>query len=70
MPSSPPRKQRNQRVVAGKTCMDRNAPEGLRDTAQTAYDQSAALLEKWHGVDRLSYAITPTLFTHLYARTA
>ncbi len=50
---------RGQRVVAGKTCMDRNAPEGLRDTAQTAYDQSQALLEKWHGVDRLSYAITP-----------
>ncbi len=51
--------QRNQRVVAGKTCMDRNAPEGLRDTVQTAYDQSSALLEKWHGIDRLSYAITP-----------
>ena len=51
--------QRGQRVVAGKTCMDRNAPDGLCDTAQTAYDQSAALLEKWHGIDRLSYAITP-----------
>ena len=51
--------QRGQRVVAGKTCKDRNAPEGLRDTAQTAYDQSAALLEKWHRIDRLSYAITP-----------
>ncbi|MFD1193231.1 guanine deaminase [Seohaeicola saemankumensis] len=50
---------RGQRVVAGKTCMDRNAPEGLRDTAQSAYDDSRALLGKWHGVDRLSYAITP-----------
>lgn len=50
---------RGQRVVAGKTCMDRNAPEGLRDTAKSAYDDSRALLEKWHGVDRLSYAITP-----------
>ncbi|WP_170607113.1 guanine deaminase [Ruegeria arenilitoris] len=50
---------RGQRVVAGKTCMDRNAPEGLRDTAQTAYNQSQSLLEKWHGVNRLSYAITP-----------
>jgi len=49
---------RGQRVVAGKTCMDRNAPEGLRDTAQSAYDDSKALLEKWHGTDRLSYAIT------------
>ncbi|MFV0512167.1 MAG: guanine deaminase [Jhaorihella sp.] len=50
---------RGQRVVAGKTCMDRNAPEGLRDTAQSAYDESRALLARWHGVDRLSYAITP-----------
>ncbi|TLP57605.1 guanine deaminase [Parasedimentitalea maritima] len=50
---------RGQRIVAGKTCMDRNAPEGLRDTAQTGYDDSKALLQKWHGVDRLSYAITP-----------
>ncbi|WP_164658049.1 guanine deaminase [Tropicibacter sp. Alg240-R139] len=50
---------RGQRVVTGKTCMDRNAPEGLRDTAQTAYDQSKTLLERWHGVDRLEYAITP-----------
>ncbi|KAA2313643.1 guanine deaminase [Pseudooceanicola sediminis] len=50
---------RGQRVIAGKTCMDRNAPDGLRDTAQSAYDDSKALLEKWHGVDRISYAITP-----------
>jgi guanine deaminase len=52
-------KARGQKVWAGKTCMDRNAPEGLRDTAQSAYDDSKALLEKWHGVDRLSYVITP-----------
>lgn len=52
-------KARGLRMVAGKTCMDRNAPDGLRDTVQSAYDDSKALLEKWHGVDRLSYAITP-----------
>ncbi len=51
--------RRGVRAVAGKTCMDRNAPDGLRDTPQTAYDQSRALLQKWHGIDRLSYAITP-----------
>jgi len=50
---------RGMRVLAGKTCMDRNAPETLRDTAQGAYDQSKALLERWHGVDRLFYVITP-----------
>lgn len=50
---------RGMRAWAGKTCMDRNAPDNLRDTAQTAYDDSAALLAKWHGVDRLSYVITP-----------
>jgi len=50
---------RGMRVYAGKTCMDRNAPDGLRDTARSAYDDSKALLEKWHGVDRLSYVITP-----------
>ncbi|MGR3714745.1 MAG: guanine deaminase [Shimia sp.] len=51
--------KRGQRIVAGKTCMDRNAPDGLRDSAQSAYDDSKALIGKWHGVDRLSYAITP-----------
>lgn len=47
------------RALAGKTCMDRNAPDGLRDTAQTAYDDSRALLNRWHGRGRLSYVITP-----------
>ncbi len=52
-------RSRGLRAVAGKTCMDRNAPADLLDTARSAYDDSKALLEKWHGVDRLSYAITP-----------
>jgi guanine deaminase len=50
---------RGQRIVAGKTCMDRNAPDGLRDTAQSAYDDSKALIDRWHGKGRASYAITP-----------
>ncbi|MEM9342721.1 MAG: guanine deaminase [Pseudomonadota bacterium] len=50
---------RNMRVAAGKTCMDRNAPEGLRDTAQAAYDQSKVLLDTWHGRGRAHYVITP-----------
>jgi len=51
--------RRGQRVAAGKTCMDRNAPELLRDTAQSAYDDSKALIDRWHGIDRLSYVLTP-----------
>jgi len=50
---------RNQRVWAGKTCMDRNAPSALLDTAQSAYDDSARLLGSWHGRGRASYVITP-----------
>ena len=51
---------RGMRVLAGKTCMDRDtAPEGLRDTAGSAYDDSKALLSRWHGRGRLSYVITP-----------
>jgi guanine deaminase len=50
---------RGMRLFAGKTCMDRNAPDGLRDSARSAYDDSKALLEKWHGRDRLAYVITP-----------
>jgi guanine deaminase len=50
---------RNMRLIAGKVMMDRNAPEALRDTAQSGYDDSAALIARWHGRGRLSYAITP-----------
>jgi guanine deaminase len=51
---------RGMRVAAGKTCMDRDtAPPGLRDTAQAAYDQSKALVKRWHGRGRASYVVTP-----------
>ena len=50
---------RDMAVVAGKTCMDRNAPDNLRDSAQAAYDDSKALIARWHGVGRATYAITP-----------
>lgn len=50
---------RGMRVLAGKTCMDRNAPEGLIDTAARAHDESAALIARWHGVGRAGYVITP-----------
>lgn len=50
---------RNLRMVAGKVLMDRHAPEFLRDTAESAYSQSKALIERWHGRGRQHYAITP-----------
>ena len=49
----------NLRLIAGKTCMDRNAPESLLDSANASYDQSKSLLERWHGKGRLRYVITP-----------
>lgn len=51
--------RRNLLLIAGKVLMDRNAPEALRDTAQSGYDQSKALIEKWHGRGRCLYAVTP-----------
>ncbi|NNU58769.1 guanine deaminase [Ochrobactrum soli] len=50
---------RNMRMLGGKVMMDRNAPPALRDTAQSGYDDSKALIARWHGKDRLDYVITP-----------
>jgi guanine deaminase len=47
------------RMIAGKVWMDRHAPRKLLDTARTAYDDSTALIRRWHGRGRLMYAITP-----------
>ncbi|AWF83584.1 guanine deaminase [Microbulbifer sp. A4B17] len=49
----------NMRLIAGKVLMDRNAPEYLRDTPESAYTDSKNLIERWHNKDRLGYAITP-----------
>jgi guanine deaminase len=51
--------RRGMRIVAGKVLMDRNAPQALRDTAQRGYDESKALIARWHGRGRSLYAITP-----------
>ncbi len=50
---------RGMRMIAGKVLMDRNAPEGLRDTPQKGYDDSKALIGRWHKHRRSLYAITP-----------
>src|SRR6185437_997616 len=51
--------RRDLRMIAGKVLMDRHAPAELLDTAQRGYDESKALIERWHGRDRLAYAVTP-----------
>ncbi|MBU1642174.1 guanine deaminase [bacterium] len=51
--------KKEMRLIAGKVMMDRNAPDELVDTAQSSYDESEALIKKWHGHNRLLYAITP-----------
>jgi len=50
---------RGLRMIAGKVLMDRNCPEYLRDTARSGYAESRDLIERWHGRDRLLYAVTP-----------
>ena len=51
--------QQQMRLIAGKVMMDRHAPAELCDTADSAYHDSKALIEKWHGKGRNLYAITP-----------
>ncbi len=51
--------RRDMLMIGGKVMMDRNAPPALLDTAQSSYDDSKRLLEKWHGKGRALYAITP-----------
>lgn len=51
--------RRGTRMAAGKVLMDRNAPEALLDTPQSAYDDSKALIDRWHGNGRNLYAVTP-----------
>jgi guanine deaminase len=51
--------QHQMRLIAGKVMMDHHAPEALCDTAESAYDDSKALIQKWHGQGRALYAITP-----------
>ena len=57
---------RRMRLITGLCLMDRHAPPELLNragVATTAAEQSLreteALIQRWHGVDRLGYAITP-----------
>ncbi len=47
------------RMIAGKVLMDQNAPDGVRDQTDRSLLDTETLIRRWHGVDRLGYAITP-----------
>ncbi|HWA19805.1 MAG TPA: guanine deaminase [Devosia sp.] len=51
--------RRNMLMLGGKVMMDRNAPEALRDTPQSGYDDTKAGIARWHGQGRAHYVITP-----------
>lgn len=50
---------RGMRLAGGKTMMDRNAPDGLLDDIECSESDTRDLIGRWHGQDRLVYAITP-----------
>ena len=50
---------RGLRLIAGKVLQDRHSPDGVRDRTEQSLIDTEALIGKWHGVDRLGYAITP-----------
>ncbi|HEY0200176.1 MAG TPA: guanine deaminase [Burkholderiaceae bacterium] len=47
------------RIITGKVLQDRNSPDGVRDATEQSLIDTESLIQKWHGVDRLGYAITP-----------
>lgn len=49
----------NMRIIGGNTWMDRNAPEKLCLPAESSYELSAHLIQKYHNQQRLHFAITP-----------
>lgn len=51
--------KRNMAMIGGKVMMDRNCPPALQDSAQTGYDNTKTMIERWHGVGRNHCAITP-----------
>jgi guanine deaminase len=59
---------RHMRLITGLCLMDRNAPvgvlnraalDGSRNVTEQSLLDSEILLQRWHGMDRLGYAITP-----------
>lgn len=51
--------RRRMRMITGKVLMDRHCPGTLCDIGTTGEAESTALIDRWHGRDRLLYAVTP-----------
>ncbi|AOG25193.1 guanine deaminase [Acidovorax sp. RAC01] len=51
--------RRGMRLITGKVLQDRHSPDGVRDETEQSLMDTEALIRRWHGVDRLGYAITP-----------
>lgn len=52
-------RRRSLRLITGKCLMDRHSPDGVRDATEQSLIDTETLIQRWHGVDRLGYAITP-----------
>ncbi len=50
---------RGLRFITGKVLQDRHSPDGVRDETEQSLVDTESLIQRWHGVDRLGYAITP-----------
>ena len=50
---------RDMALISGLTMMDRNAPDGLQNSAQSSYDQSQDMISKWSKKGRLGCAVSP-----------
>jgi len=50
--------RRGMRVITGKVLQDRHSPDGLRDDVLQAERDCVDLIQRWHGRDRLAYAVT------------
>jgi guanine deaminase len=51
--------RRGLRMIAGKVLQDRHSPDGVRDETEQSLVDTEAPIRRWHGRDRLGYAITP-----------
>ncbi|RYF82193.1 MAG: guanine deaminase [Comamonadaceae bacterium] len=51
--------RRKLRMIGGKVLQDRHSPDGVRDQTEQSLIDTEALIQHWHGTDRLGYAITP-----------